>query len=304
MGSTHRTNRGRIDLRVVAAVATCALGIGAALATCGPSSREAAPATDAGGTSYSHAVARPEPGRTQTLATPPRGRRVHAPPAEDPTAAPDDAPTEAPAEARSIQEAARVLQIRVYEKMERLLDAKAAERPDMTGAPRDPSSGAAAKGTCAAARAWLARELPRALWEAASADLGLSKDEIEKCWKERPGRELRSASYGTGTFVVARRNRASAQSDPATQDADETPEPILTDEEWWFAAASTDRRQWLVAFFVESSGMYEITRVSQEPCATCAGNGSLDPAAPGGAPRRRACPQCNGAGAFRRVEYR
>lgn len=154
-------------------------------------------------------------------------------------------------------------------------------------------------GTLAAARRWQNREMFTALWEKVAADLGLTKDELEKYWKSRRVAEPRTASYGAGSAVVVKRR-------PEASDATSSPPHAkpLTDEDWWSAADAAARGAWLTANFVETSGLFEVLRADDVRCAQCDGKGFLDSGSAHGDDEGTACPACGGCGVVRSVTYR
>lgn len=168
-----------------------------------------------------------------------------------------------------------------------LIEAKVREREttDPAGGDAvDAPSDAARRGTIAAARGWAIRELPAELGRTVSADLGLAPDDLDRFWKSRRVSVPRQAVYGSGSFIVVGTRNPSD----------------LTDEQWWHAADPVERMSWLTAFFVESSGLFEIVKTDGTPCGTCHGSGSV-----GASVRPRGpCPVCHGACDFRSVTYR
>lgn len=150
--------------------------------------------------------------------------------------------------------------------------------------------------TLAAAREWASRDLPAAWWKAVGSDLGLTTDELEKYWKGRRAKATRQASYGSGTFVVAKRRIPAAAQAAALTDTG-------AEERWWSGADAASRSNFLTAYFVETSGDFLIVGVDERPCETCRGSGFAEEHR-GTDIVRFACRTCNGCGAFRSVTYR
>lgn len=205
-----------------------------------------------------------------------------------------------------------------YRVMDDLIEKKARERkplrPEPGGAP-----GAAAVGTLAAARQWENRELFAQLWEKVGTDLGLTKDEMEKYWKARSVKTVRKANYGTGSFIVVKKaatakvpggeqpRRRPPSSDPSGKNAPQKPVKVdkpLTDEEWWEEVGPSDRKQWLIANFVETSGIFDVIKADQVPCQSCGGAGFEKSTDSSGNENQTFCKQCNTSGVFRSVSYR
>ena len=61
----------------------------------------------------------------------------------------------------------------------------------------------------------------------------------------------------------------------------------------------------LVASFVEESGLFEVLRVDESDlCSSCGGKGVLTTNTSDGAQSNAVCTTCNGCGKFRKVNYR
>lgn len=145
------------------------------------------------------------------------------------------------------------------------------------------------------------------------------KKEVEKMWKERKARTRDPASYGSGTFVVAgvkdvndqagqrqddiaarmremlnRRSRSSQKQNQSDQQTADPAPKLATKDEWWERADSIVRLYWMVAYFAENSGQFEITRRSSAPCENCGGSGSVKQLGTQGNMQRFTCPRCQG----------
>lgn len=212
----------------------------------------------------------------------------------------------------------RQIAFEVYKVMDDLIEKKAREkkplRPDPAGAP-----GAAAVGTLAAARQWENRELFTQLWDKVGADLGLTKDEMEKYWKARSVKTVRRSQYGTGSFIVVKKaatakspggeapRRRPPSGDSSGKNAPARPVKVdkpLTDEEWWEAVGPSDRKSWLIANFVETSNLFDIVKNEQPQCPSCGGAGFTTSTGTDGQSDSTFCKQCNTSGVFRSVSYR
>jgi hypothetical protein len=191
--------------------------------------------------------------------------------------------------------------IDVFKVMDRLTEAKARERKSAVDA-ATPKPGAPAPGTLAAARRWETQELGGSLWNTVAKELGLDRDEVDSYWTTRPRRTTRRATYGSGSFIVA---KDAAPRPPVG--AGGPPKPASsakprTDEDWWAGVGPQDRRSWLTADFVERSGRFD-ARAEQTNCRDCGGTGVVG--SPGdGAADRRVCVTCNGCGCVRSVTFR
>jgi hypothetical protein len=218
----------------------------------------------------------------------------------------------------------RQIALDAYKVLESLTEKKAREqkplRPDAaTAAP----TGAAAQGSLAAARQWANRELSAQLWEKVGQDLGLTKEELEKYWKDRSVKNVRRVSYGTGSFIVVKKAAAAGGkpggSEPPRRrppgsdkdkggknvpDKPQTVEKPLTDEQWWETRNNSDRRNWLIAYYVETSGYFDIVRADEPNCEQCGGTGKITSTGTDGNQSSTFCKICNEAGRFRFVSYR
>jgi hypothetical protein len=177
---------------------------------------------------------------------------------------------------------------RLFAAMDRLIEKRVRE-----------SSLAPGPDTFAAARQWLGREFDTVLWEDVASDLGLlNKDEIEKFWKDRDRTGRRTATYGTGSFVVCKpkwpADSAKRPGEAASSAAGET---------WWAAADSGGRAAWLTAQFVESAGRFDVLGTPEVPCDTCGGTGCVSSTDADAQEGRIVCPRCSDCGVVRSVSY-
>ncbi|MCA9321178.1 MAG: hypothetical protein KDB53_10605 [Planctomycetes bacterium] len=152
------------------------------------------------------------------------------------------------------------------------------------------------------------------------------KGEVAKMWEERKKGARRSATYGSGTFVIAgvqevgaggggggqnqqiqdllERVRGGGRRGGAQQPAQEAAPKLLTKEQWWAGASSVQRRYYLRAFFAENGKQYEVLRDYLRPCTTCGGTGSIKELGSQGGFVKRTCPRCQGNTGDRTINYR
>lgn len=209
-------------------------------------------------------------------------------------------------------------QKRVYSTMAREIETKSREKKPLREDPNAPR-GVATPGTLSAARQWVARDLPTRIWDKVQTELDLKPEEMDRYWKERSGKNAQTANYGTGSFIVVKRAAAPKGSQdpnrqrrppgsgqqpqgPQRQVKEDKPK---TEEEWFQEVGPGDKARWLTAFFVESSGMFEIIRTDEsEACGSCGGKGVQTSDNTDGSQTSKICPLCNGATKFRKVIYR
>lgn len=207
---------------------------------------------------------------------------------------------------------------RVYRVMDKLLLDKAREKkPRSLGEDDDNST----QGTINGARQWCGKELPTALWAKVAEDLGLQKEEVDRYWLEGK-RVIQRATYGTGSFIVIqkaqpkkdedRRRRAPGsdrnrgrRDDKGAPAKKKKEEKAKTEQEWWDFVNAGDKKRWMEAHFVESSGIFDVIRVDDsEACSGCGGLGFTTAQTSDGGSESHFCVQCNGSGKFRKVIYR
>lgn len=151
-----------------------------------------------------------------------------------------------------------------------------------------------------------------------AVDLDLDpKEDVEVMWKDRR-MSSRTASYGSGTFIVlgmaqnaqkqqaelqralmqdlARRNqqgRGNNQGGSVSAEPEKLPKPP-TKEEWWTRSTAGDREAWMFCYWVETSKQVEIVGESWEQCSRCGATGSLAFSGSQGETLKVTCPMCQG----------
>ncbi len=172
---------------------------------------------------------------------------------------------------------------------------------------------------------------------------GIEGDEIQRLWTEREAGRYRQASFGLGTWLLG----DSRARETYEEKEDETPDPkkgsqaearkkledrikrYLQNQEltrrakaggaageedpakYWLDWDYAGRYHWIVAYFVEFSGLFQIDRVRFANCRECGGTGARDivysgSAIAGDAAQNRLvpCPACHTIGVVRRIRYR
>jgi hypothetical protein len=137
----------------------------------------------------------------------------------------------------------------------------------------------------------------------------MEEEEIEDLWLNRRGGRLRSANYGTGTFILGAdaKELPTTEEDEGEEKKEEKAEPTTTDdllrkrieeikkerskrakqrksriqiddigltpEKWWKSANTNSKTQLVCAFYAEKSGDMKISRVKFRNCSACNGKG-------------------------------
>jgi len=192
------------------------------------------------------------------------------------------------------------------------------------------------------AMAWLEAELPvtvrnQLLEEIKDMDQEITLTTINERWQNRLelGASSHSASYGTGSWVLGedrakaglRTAEEEAADDGKSEDqrlmeermkrymdnleagrrAKSASEEDISPEDWWRRSSVTQRFQWLLAYYAEFSGDYEIVHVRFSLCSTCAGQGFLEfleVGSSGGKKKRKKCPTCHAVQVKRSVVFK
>lgn len=178
---------------------------------------------------------------------------------------------------------------RFHEVLEREIRAKAGELDDGI---RTGEAGFAPKGSLRAAREGSAR-LQRDLPSLVAEELGWAVTDVSRLWENRRDAVIKTSSYGTGSFAVIRHEAAASNSPEGTRP------DLAGDEEWWRTATLEERTGFLIAHFVESSGIFDVVRVL-ELCATC----RPDLPTPAEGRGDGGCPRCGDSERVRLVTYR
>jgi len=200
--------------------------------------------------------------------------------------------------------------------------------------------------TFEAAVSALDEELPKAIVERVIADVrhldpDVDEDEVMRLWNEREGGRYRQASYGLGTWLLGEDEALAVPGDEADepevrQGSQEAARRELEDrleryfknqrlarqagsgggpnleepEAFWKRARGVEKGQWILAYFVENSGLFRVERVRFSNCRECSGTGTRTVLYTGGSTGGTAqditvaCPTCHTIGRVRRVRYR
>ena len=177
------------------------------------------------------------------------------------------------------------------------------------------------------ARRWVRRDLHKEIVAAIAEKYGLDpKKEVEKMWEEREVHSSRTATYGTGSFIVLgqakgareRRQRleegmrqAAGMRGGRGNDAQgglsaqpmKLPEPP-TKEEWWARADGATKAHWMIAYYAENGRHLKVTGERRNPCERCGATGSIKFQGAQGETIAVTCPTCAGHRFHKGVAYR
>ena len=175
-----------------------------------------------------------------------------------------------------------------------------------------------------------------------AASYGMTEEGVSQMWASRQGGSVRTSSYGTGTFILgkqkalnwigaddASKDEPDAAAEPAAgDDLEDRIEKLLkkrqeeaskrakesasgqelsegvTPDEWWAAATSDERTQFLTAYYAESSKQLKVLRTKPRNCRICEGLGTVEMTNDKGEVEALTCQTCKGLKYERLVNYR
>lgn len=171
-------------------------------------------------------------------------------------------------------------------------------------------------------QAWTRKELPEeAFAELAKLlktyDSAVTPEETKTFWEGRPKKPnvWKKASYGSGSFIIE-----PAKIKPPTgggggggrpqprQGGGPAPQikiPPPPNREGWWNTALSERAEWVLAYFVENSGLFEVApKRDKSACALCLGEGLIIKILSGGGQLIYLCTRCGGSQYDLTVKYR
>ena len=167
------------------------------------------------------------------------------------------------------------------------------------------------------ASAWTRRELPEmafaALAERFQRRDDVTPEEARTFWDNRRKSGWRTVTYGSGTFIVMpakikppkRRSNTKQRRNTGAAPKVTLPKPPTRDQWWETKADRKEKTNWVMAFFVENSGLFE---VADEPkltaCPQCNGQGLESMRLQTGDTARFICRRCAGSQNDKRVKFR
>ncbi len=166
-------------------------------------------------------------------------------------------------------------------------------------------------------RSWVKRDLPNEAFAALAERMGkadvVTPEEVRGWWDTRWEGVLKSswsrAGYGGGTFIIHKpqiappkpRNsgggggRAGGGGNAGPAPVIPIPKPPTADE-WWAKAPTSERASWVLAHFVVSSQLFEVSDdVDRTPCILCLGHGIITKTTQTGELLQYLCNRCGGA---------
>ena len=173
---------------------------------------------------------------------------------------------------------------------------------------------------------------------------GIEGDEVQRLWTERSAGRFRQVSFGLGTWLLGegraletykkeeekgiQPTKKGSQAEARKKLEDRIKRYLQNQEltrrakaggsageenpaDFWIKWNYAGRYNWILAYFVEFSGLYKIERVRFANCRECGGTGARDVVYSGSAisgdvadTRLVPCPACHTIGTVRRIRYR
>ncbi|MDE0585725.1 MAG: hypothetical protein OSB63_03820 [Planctomycetota bacterium] len=190
--------------------------------------------------------------------------------------------------------------------------------------------------------AWVESEAPQIVRQQFVDELvgmhdALDVNMIDELWSLRVNYSSNShtAGYGDGTWILGEeraRTGLKATGDEEEQDGKTQQQREMEDrmkryldnlknqqsaaqgsdsevspEDWWKGASVTSRLQWLLAYYSEFTGDYQLSSVKFTYCPTCGGLGhieTLEISSGGSARKKFECPTCHGVQVKRSVNFK
>lgn len=159
--------------------------------------------------------------------------------------------------------------------------------------------------------------------------------QVDALWQARydHGAQRHQATFGDGSWVLgedrARAGLDKSQEDPESGGRTEAEKQFRErvqrylknlnrarqqgsgdgedPQDWWRGASPVERFQFLLAYYAEHGGDYQVTSPHFDRCPTCAGSGVIgfiDIGSQGSKERKERCPRCHGVGVRRAVTFR
>ena len=168
------------------------------------------------------------------------------------------------------------------------------------------------------ASAWTRRELPELAFAELAARFSkrddVTPEEARTFWDSRRKSSWRTVTYGSGTFIVMpakikppkkRANNKKRRNTGGAAPKVTLPKPPTRDQWWETKSDAKQKVNWLMAFFVENSGLFEVADEPKlVPCVQCNGKGLEEMRTQTGDTVAFICRRCAGSQNDKRVKYR
>ena len=158
--------------------------------------------------------------------------------------------------------------------------------------------------------AWTRRELPEemmltiAKWLTRDGASRFNVEAAQEHWGARPRATWLTAKYGSGTFIVKPPRPKPGRRATKVPDGVKLPKPPTRDQ-WWQGASTSERTDWVLAYFVENSGLFELSdEMKSTKCRACNGVGMEQKVLSSGETITFLCTRCAGVGQDHTVRFR
>jgi len=145
------------------------------------------------------------------------------------------------------------------------------------------------------------------------------RDELQDYWTNRSKSGGYTTSYGTGSFIVVKSDlKLTRKAPPAgggnrgraggAGQQQQAVDVIKTPDQWWEAASTSEKANWLLSWYAEKSGFLEVTRKGPENAVNCDNCGGLGykkvNVASTGEEEAERCQSCNGCKVIQKIRWR
>lgn len=170
--------------------------------------------------------------------------------------------------------------------------------------------------TLAAAKAYVSKEMGEEIVAKIAEALSIDAGEVRPLFAERTGVK-HVASYGSGTYLVEQKKREGTRPAPnrgggsdrraggGPNSGGNRREPQKPNaEDWWKSADLPERRDFLMATYVEATGDFAVMRAEYDNCPKCGGRGYVVMYVQGSDNTRFACDRCWQTRTDKRIVFR
>lgn len=171
--------------------------------------------------------------------------------------------------------------------------------------------------TLAAAKAYVSKEMGEEIVAKIAEALSIDSGEVRPLFAERIGVK-HVASYGSGTYLVEQKKKEGTRPAPSRggsgggsdrrgggQSGGNRREPQKPNaEDWWKSADLPERRDFILATYVEATGDFAVMRAEYDNCPKCGGRGYVVMYVQGSDNTRFACDRCWQCRTDKRIVFR